>query len=126
MRQFFVSVVMLIVSVVAPIWDQRILQISMVDLHFITSIDQLLFKLKLYFPFFYKTTYLNEEVTCTEPFLQLAFPVRTYRSRLFPEEWPLKRISMKQFSVKDDPAKLVLHVALLDHQRQVGDLLTMF
>jgi hypothetical protein len=49
----FVSVVMLIVSVVAPIWDQRILQISMVDLHFITSIDQLLFKLKLYFSFFY-------------------------------------------------------------------------
>jgi hypothetical protein len=49
----FVRVVMLIVSVVAPIWDQRILQISMVDLHFITSIDQLLFKLKLYFSFFY-------------------------------------------------------------------------
>ncbi len=39
---------------------------SMVDLLVLTGFDQLLFKLKLNF-LFYKTTYLNEEVNCTEP-----------------------------------------------------------
>ncbi len=39
--------------------------ISTVDLLVLTSLDKLLFKLKLIFPFF-KTTYLNEEVNFTE------------------------------------------------------------
>ncbi len=32
------------------------------------SLDQLIFKAKMLFTFFYKTSYLNEEVNCTEPF----------------------------------------------------------
>jgi len=42
-------------------------RIGTVDLHELTSLDQLLFKLKLYISFFYKTTYLNEEVNRTKP-----------------------------------------------------------
>jgi hypothetical protein len=41
---------------------------SKVDLLVPTSSDQLLFTLKKYFSFFYKTVYLNKEVKCTEPF----------------------------------------------------------
>ncbi len=39
----------------------------MVDFLALTSSDQLLFILKLYISF-YKTTYLNKELNCTEPF----------------------------------------------------------
>jgi hypothetical protein len=39
----------------------------MVDLLVLTSLDQLLFKTETNFSFFYKTTYLNEEVNSTEP-----------------------------------------------------------
>ncbi len=46
-----------------PYWRGSI---STVDLLVLTSLDQLLWELKLNFPF-YKTTYLNEEVNCTEP-----------------------------------------------------------
>jgi hypothetical protein len=41
--------------------------ISTVDLLVLTSLDHLLFIVKLYFFLFYKTTYLNEEVNRTEP-----------------------------------------------------------
>jgi len=45
-----------------------------VHLLVLTSLDQLLFTLKLYFSF-YKTTYLNEEVNRTEPsFPSVRFP----------------------------------------------------
>ncbi len=46
-----------------PYW---IGSISTVDLLVLTSLDQLLFKLTLNF-LFYKATFLNEEVNCTEP-----------------------------------------------------------
>ncbi len=44
----------------------RMGRISTVDLLVLTSLNELLFKLKLNF-LFYKATYLNEEVNCTEP-----------------------------------------------------------
>ncbi len=47
-------------------------RISTVDLHLLTFSDKLLFfKLK---PCFYKTPYLNEEVTCTDPSLFVSVP----------------------------------------------------
>jgi hypothetical protein len=42
-------------------------RLSTVDLIVLTSLDQLLFILKLYFSIFAKKTYLNEEVNRTEP-----------------------------------------------------------
>jgi hypothetical protein len=39
----------------------------MVDLLVLTYSDQLLLILKKYFISFYKTSYLNEEVKCTDP-----------------------------------------------------------
>jgi hypothetical protein len=44
-------------------------RLSTVDLH---GLDQLLCKLKIVFAYF-KTSYLNEEVNCTEPSLKLVF-----------------------------------------------------
>jgi hypothetical protein len=49
-------------------------RISTVDLLVLTSLDEVLFNLKLYFPFFTKTTYLNEEVNCTDPFPSVRLP----------------------------------------------------
>jgi hypothetical protein len=46
----------------------------MVDLIVLTSLDHLLFKLKLLFTFFYKTTNLNEEVNCAEPSASVSIP----------------------------------------------------
>jgi hypothetical protein len=37
------------------------------DLLVQTSLDQLILNLKTLFTFFYKSSYLNEEVNCTEP-----------------------------------------------------------
>jgi hypothetical protein len=54
---------------------------STVDLLVLPNLDQLLFKLKLYFSFFYKTTYLNEEVKCTDPFPSLRLPWLVYLSQ---------------------------------------------
>ncbi len=45
----------------------------------LTSSDQLLFILELYFSFFYKTTYLNEEVNCTKPFPLVRVPRYRYK-----------------------------------------------
>jgi hypothetical protein len=42
-------------------------RLSTVDLLVLTSLDQLLFILKIVFTFFYKTSYLNEEVNGIEP-----------------------------------------------------------
>jgi hypothetical protein len=39
----------------------------MIDLLALTSSDQLVFLLKVYFLFFVKTYYLKKEVNCTEP-----------------------------------------------------------
>ncbi len=52
-------------------------RISTVDLLLLTSLDKLLFVLKILFSFFYKTSYSNEEVNRIEcaP-LQLVFPVK--------------------------------------------------
>ncbi len=41
-------------------------RLSTVDLLVLMSLDQLIFKLKILLTFFYKTSYLNEEVICTE------------------------------------------------------------
>jgi hypothetical protein len=41
-------------------------RISTVDLLVLTGSDQLIFMLKLYFFFFYKTTYLNEKVNLSQ------------------------------------------------------------
>jgi hypothetical protein len=38
-----------------------------VNLLVLASLDQLVFILKFLITFFYKTSYLNEEVNCTEP-----------------------------------------------------------
>jgi hypothetical protein len=43
-------------------------RLSMVDLLVLTSLDQLLFKIENIIKLFYKTSCLNEEVNCTEPF----------------------------------------------------------
>ncbi len=48
-------------------------RMNTVDLLVPTSSDQLLFVLKLYFSFF-KTTYLNEDVLCNEPFPSVRVP----------------------------------------------------
>jgi len=49
-------------------------RLSTVDLLVLTSLDKLLFILKYYFPF-YKTSYLNEEVNCTEPSPSVSVPL---------------------------------------------------
>jgi hypothetical protein len=46
----------------------------MVDLQVLTSLDQLIFMLKILFIFFYKTSYFNEEVNCTEPYPSVSIP----------------------------------------------------
>jgi hypothetical protein len=43
--------------------------LSTVDLHLLTSLDQLLFILKILIIYFYKTNNLNKEVNCTKPSL---------------------------------------------------------
>ncbi len=45
-----------------------------VDLFVLTSLDQLIFGIENINYLLYKTSYLNEEVNCTEPSLQLEFP----------------------------------------------------
>jgi hypothetical protein len=45
----------------------------------LTSLDQLLFILKIIFTFFHKTSYLNEELNCTEPFLSVSIPCTNCR-----------------------------------------------
>ncbi len=57
-----------------PYWKGRP---STVDLRVLTSLDQLILILKILFSFI-KTSFLNEEVNCTEPSLQLVFPVQTH------------------------------------------------
>jgi hypothetical protein len=52
-------------------------QLSTVDLHLLTSIDQLHLILKILFTF-YKTSYLNEEVNCTEPSPSVKVPCTVY------------------------------------------------
>jgi hypothetical protein len=52
-----------------PNWRRRV---STVDLLVLTSLDQLLFW--KYFSPYYKTSYLNEEVDCTEPSPSLSVP----------------------------------------------------
>jgi hypothetical protein len=51
-------------------------RINTIDLRVLTSSDELLFIMKLYF-FFTKTTYLNE-VNCTEPPFSKGFLVNVY------------------------------------------------
>jgi hypothetical protein len=51
--------------------------ISAVDLLVSTGLDQLLYNLKLFFPF-YKTTYLNEEVNRTDPSPSIRLPWNVY------------------------------------------------
>jgi len=41
--------------------------LSMVDFHVLTSLDQLLFILKILITYFYKINNLNKEVDCTKP-----------------------------------------------------------
>ncbi len=47
---------------------------STVDLLLLTSLDYLLFILKILSIFFYKTSFLNEEVNCTAPSLLVSIP----------------------------------------------------
>ncbi len=47
---------------------------STVDLLVLTSLDQFVSKLKILFFLFYKTSYLNEEVNCTEPSTSISVP----------------------------------------------------
>ncbi len=54
-----------------PFFRERI---STVDLLVLTSLDQLLFLLWILFIFFYKTSYLNEEVNCTEASTSIRVP----------------------------------------------------
>ncbi len=49
-------------------------RLSTVGLLLLTSFDDLLFTLKILFIFFYKTSYLNEEIYCTEPSPPVSFP----------------------------------------------------
>jgi hypothetical protein len=49
---------------VNPYWKGRI---GTVDLLILTCSDQLLHLLKIHSFFFYKTSYINEEVNCTQP-----------------------------------------------------------
>jgi hypothetical protein len=48
--------------------------LSTVDLRVLASLDQLLFIMKILFTFFYKTTYPNEKVNCTELSLTVSIP----------------------------------------------------
>jgi hypothetical protein len=50
-------------------------RLSTDDLLVITSLDQLLLKLQILLKFFYKTSYLNEVVNCTEPFTVQSLPL---------------------------------------------------
>jgi hypothetical protein len=52
--------------------------INPVDLLVLTTTNQLLFKQKLYFSFFYETTYLDEEVNCIEPTPSIRNPWLNY------------------------------------------------
>jgi len=51
-------------------WRARL---STVDLLVLTSINQLLFTMKILFTF-YKTSYLNKEANCSEPFPSVSIP----------------------------------------------------
>ncbi len=57
-----------------PYWRGRL---STVDLHVLTSLNQLIFKLKILFTLFTK---LNEEVNCTESSPQLVFPAIRFKT----------------------------------------------
>ena len=48
--------------------------LSTVALLALTSLDEFIFILKIYVAFFYKTSYLNEEVNCTEPSPSVSIP----------------------------------------------------
>ncbi len=48
-------------------------RLTNVDLLVLTSVDQLPFQLKMLY-FFYKTSYLNEEVNCTEASPSVSIP----------------------------------------------------
>jgi hypothetical protein len=52
----------------------------MVGLIVLTSSDQLLFKLKIYFDFLYKTSYLTEEVNGNELSPSVCVPWHGYHS----------------------------------------------
>ncbi len=54
-----------------PYWKGTL---STVDLLELTSLDQLLLILRTFFTFFYKTSYLNEEVNCTMRSRQVSIP----------------------------------------------------
>jgi hypothetical protein len=54
-----------------PFWEGRI---STVGLHLLTSLDKLLLFLMLDFFFFYKRSYLNEEVNRTDTFTSVRVP----------------------------------------------------
>jgi hypothetical protein len=54
-------------------WGGRL---NTIDLLLLTSLDQLIFMLKILFQFFYKTSYLNEEVNCTEPSPSVSIPCK--------------------------------------------------
>ncbi len=49
-------------------------RLSTVDLLVLTSLDQLLFAVMIFFYLCYKTSYLNEEVNCTEPSPSVSVP----------------------------------------------------
>jgi hypothetical protein len=50
-------------------------RLSTVDLLVLTILDQILFKLKILFAFFCKTSYLKEKVSSTEPSPSVSFPL---------------------------------------------------
>jgi hypothetical protein len=54
--------------------------LSTPDLLVQTSLDQLVFIIKLLFDFVYKTRYLNEEVNCTEPPPSVSVPCIEYQN----------------------------------------------
>jgi hypothetical protein len=64
-----------------PYWRERF---NTVGLLVLTSLDQLLFTLKILFSFFYKTSYLNEEVNCTELFPSVSVPCSNTQSIYIP------------------------------------------
>ncbi len=49
-------------------------RLSAVDLLVLTSLDQLFIYIENIINLFYKTSYLNEEVNCTEPFPLVSIP----------------------------------------------------
>jgi hypothetical protein len=56
----------------------------------LTSLIHLLFMLIILFTFFYKLSYLNEEVNCTEPFPSVRLPWFQHRFFFLVAEWGYK------------------------------------